>query len=238
MMLLQSYFNHIVHVLAVSCGTSCLPSSHFNDICTAWNEAVCGIFHLPFTTHRFSLPYMIQSDHIRNYVTKGSTALFQDMTLSENEFIEFLSVNAHFCNSPFGLNRKFFTIYKKHWVKRREASVVYLVEQIIAYVKRIVQILIQATGLAQILYRGHTSRKKTRATQNFNMAAISKKAAIGYPEILLLPLTWQQMVANDNYDNECPKHSKCSNNVINTAQMFRSIQYGCQSPRWPPSPTM
>ena len=46
-----------------------------------------------------------------------------------------------------------------------------LVEQIIAYGRRIVQIMIQATDLAQILYRGHPSRKK-RATQNFNMAAI------------------------------------------------------------------
>ena len=36
----------------------------------------------------------------------------------------------------------------------------------------IVQIMIQATYLAQILYGGHYSRKKTRATQNFNMAAI------------------------------------------------------------------
>ena len=38
--------------------------------------------------------------------------------------------------------------------------------------ERIVQIMIQATDLAQILYGGHFSRKKTWASQNFNMAAI------------------------------------------------------------------
>ena len=32
--------------------------------------------------------------------------------------------------------------------------------------------MIQATDAAQILYGGHYSRKKTQATQNFNIAAI------------------------------------------------------------------
>ena len=35
-----------------------------------------------------------------------------------------------------------------------------LVEQIIAYVRRIVQIMLQATDLAKILYMGHPSRKQ------------------------------------------------------------------------------
>ena len=33
-----------------------LSSSYFNGICTAWNKAICRIFHLLFTTHRFVLP--------------------------------------------------------------------------------------------------------------------------------------------------------------------------------------
>ena len=37
---------------------------------------------------------------------------------------------------------------------------------------RIVQIMIQATDLAQILYGGHYSRKKRGPRKNFNMAAI------------------------------------------------------------------
>ena len=47
-----------------------------------------------------------------------------------------------------------------------------VVEQIIAYVRRIVQIMIEATDWVQMLYRGVTFQEKTRATQNFNMAAI------------------------------------------------------------------
>ena len=34
-----------------------------------------------------------------------------------------------------------------------------IVEQIIAYVRRIVQIMIEATDMVQMLYRGHPSRK-------------------------------------------------------------------------------
>ena len=107
------------------------------------------------------------------------------MTLTENEFIEFLSVNAHFCNSPFGLNRKFFTIYKKALSEGGKASVVYLVEQIIAYVKRIVQIMIQLWHKYSI---GVTLQEKNAGHAKWQYGAISKKAAIGYPEILLLPL--------------------------------------------------
>ena len=35
------------------------------------------------------------------------------MMLSDNEVIKFLSVNAYFCNSPIGLNRKFFNMCQK-----------------------------------------------------------------------------------------------------------------------------
>ena len=94
-----------------------LSSSSFNDICTAWNKAVRRIFHLPFTTHRFLLPCVTQSDHIRDNLIKRSTTLFQNMMLSDNEVIKFLSVNAYFCNSPIGLNRKFFNMYHMYQKK-------------------------------------------------------------------------------------------------------------------------
>ena len=35
------------------------------------------------------------------------------MMLSDIEVIKLLSVNAYFCNSPVGLNRKFFNMYQK-----------------------------------------------------------------------------------------------------------------------------
>ena len=62
------------------------------------------------------------------------------------------------------INSKFGTVLYQDTYK--------IVEQINAYVRRISQIMIQATDLAQILNRGHPSRKKSRAAQNFNMAAI------------------------------------------------------------------
>ena len=115
-----------------------------------------------------------------------------------------------------------------------------LVEQIIAYDRRIVQIMIQATDLAQILYRGHPSRKKRGPRKISIWPPFSKMAAMGYPEILFFAWNGQQMLEKDNYENRflCFKHSKSSNSVINTDQMFRSFQYGCQYPRWPPSPIM
>ena len=103
-----------------------LSRPSFNDKCTAWNKAARRIFHLPFSTHRFLRPCVTQSEHIRDNLIKISTTLLQNMMFSDNEVIKFLSVNAYFCNSPVGLNRKFFNVYqKRHWVKRRKASVVY-----------------------------------------------------------------------------------------------------------------
>ena len=64
-----------------------LSSSSFNDICTVWNKTVRRIFHLPFTTHRFLLPCVTRSDHIRDNLIKRSTTLFQNMMLSDNEVV-------------------------------------------------------------------------------------------------------------------------------------------------------
>ena len=77
-----------------------------------------------------------------------------------------------------------------------------LVEQIIAYVRRIVQIMIQATDLVQILYRGHSSRKKRGPCKIPIWPPFSKMAAMGYHEILFFALKGQQMVEKNNYDNE------------------------------------
>ena len=63
-----------------------------------------------------------------------------------------------------------------------------LVEQIIAYVRRIIQIMIQATDLAQILYRGHLSRKKRGPRKISIWPPFSEMTAIGYPEILFFAL--------------------------------------------------
>ena len=110
-----------------------------------------------------------------------------------------------------------------------------LVEQIIAYVRRIVQMVIQATDLVQILYRGHPLRKKRGPRKISIWPPFSNMAVKGYPEILFFALKGQQMVEKDNDNIKlCFKQRKCSTNVINTVQMFTFFQYGCQYPRWPP----
>ena len=78
--------------------------------------------------------------------------------------------------------------------------------------------------------QGSPYRKKTRATQNVNMAAIFqdgrhrlswntifclKRAADGRKRLFCLHILYS-------------KHSKCSIDVINTMQMFRFFQYGRQ----------
>ena len=42
------------------------------------------------------------------------------MMLSDNEVITFLSVNAYFCNSHVGLNRKFFNVSQKKALSEEE----------------------------------------------------------------------------------------------------------------------
>ena len=81
-----------------------------------------------------------------------------------------------------------------------DVLVLELVEQIIAYGRRIVQIMIQATDLAQILYRGHPSRKKRGPRKISIWPPFSKMAAMGYPEIVFFALNGQ-MVGKDNYEN-------------------------------------
>ena len=83
---------------------------------------------------------------------------------------------------------------------------------------------------------GSLFKKITRATQNFNMAAIFQDGCQGVSWNVIFALKmavngqkrllWQHSV--------CFDHVKCTINVINTIQMFRLFQYGRQFPRWPP----
>ena len=62
--------------------------------------------------------------------------------------------------------------------------------------------MIQATDLAQILYRGHPSRKKRGPRKISMWPPFSNMAAMGYTEIPFFALKGQQMVEKDNYDNK------------------------------------
>ena len=75
-------------------------------------------------------------------------------------------------------------------------------EQIIAFIRRIVQILIQATNLTQILYGGQPSRQKRGPRKISIWPPFSKMATKGYPEILFIVLKGQQMLEKDNYENK------------------------------------
>ena len=102
-----------------------LSSASFNDICTAWNKVVRRIFHLPFTTHRFLLPCVTQSEHIRANLIKRSTTVFQNMMLSDDEVINFcLSMHISVTHPLVKIGNSLMCIRKGHWVKRRKASMV------------------------------------------------------------------------------------------------------------------
>ena len=80
-------------------------------------------------------------------------------------------------------------------------------------------------------------KKKTRASQNFNMDAIFQEGrhGVSWNVIFCLEmavngqerLLWQQSVWFE--------HAKCTVDFVNTIKMFRLFQYGRQFPRWPPS---
>ena len=74
-----------------------------------------------------------------------------------------------------------------------------LVEQITAYLRTIVQIMIQASDLAQILYRGHLAGNKRGPRKISIWRPFSKMAAMVYREILLFALkmaadSWNRII--------------------------------------------
>ena len=75
-----------------------------------------------------------------------------------------------------------------------------LVVQIIAYVRRIVQIMIQATDLAQVLYRGLSSRKNAGHAKFQYGHHFPRWPPRAIPNSILFVLKWQQMVEKGNYD--------------------------------------
>ena len=84
-----------------------LSSSSFEFICTAWNKAVRRIFHLPYNTHRYLLPFIVQTSHIRYQLVERFRTFFATCMSSENLLINLLALNAHFCNSPMSMNRRY-----------------------------------------------------------------------------------------------------------------------------------
>ena len=106
-----------------------LSSSSFEFICTAWNKAVRRIFHLPYNTHRYLLSSIVQTSHIRYQLVERFRTFFASCMSSENILITLLALNAHFCNSPMSMNRRYadkLLVEKKMiWLRRKAAMQLY-----------------------------------------------------------------------------------------------------------------
>ena len=82
-------------------------SKSFDDICTTWQKAVRRIFNLPYRTHRYLLPYVVECEHIRDNLINRFKNVFDSFMSSSNAIVQLLAFNAVSNNTPKGLNRKF-----------------------------------------------------------------------------------------------------------------------------------
>ena len=87
-----------------------LYSNYINDIYVAWQKAIRRIFNLPYNTHRYLLPFVAGSSHIRVNLVNRFNNFFKALMSSDNKIIEILVNNCHFSNAPLGLNRKSMNI--------------------------------------------------------------------------------------------------------------------------------
>ena len=106
------------------------------------------------------------------------------------------SITGNYSN-PYFIKKVHWQKHPRNWNECRSNTLIILYP----YGRRIVQIMIQATDLAQILYRGHPLRKKRGPRKISIWPPFSKMAAMGYPEILYFALNGQQMAERDNYEN-------------------------------------
>ena len=83
-----------------------LSSNYIEDIYVAWQKAIRRIFNLPCNTHRYLLPFIAGSLHIRVNLVNRFNNFFNALMYSDNKIIELLVYNCHFSNTPLGLNRK------------------------------------------------------------------------------------------------------------------------------------
>ena len=101
-----------------------LSSSSFEFIFTAWNKAARKIFPLPYNTHRCLPPFIVQSSHMRNQLVERFRTFFATCMSSENLLINLLALNAHFCNPPMSMNRKYADklLVEKNYLTEEESS--------------------------------------------------------------------------------------------------------------------
>ena len=94
-----------------------LSSIWFDAVCVAWNKAVRRIFHLPYNTHRFLLPYVVDGNPIRDQLLKRCVTFYESCDESKNSIIQLLVSNANFENTPMGINMRYIAMHSKCKVK-------------------------------------------------------------------------------------------------------------------------
>ena len=102
---------------------------------------------------------------------------------------------------------------------------------------RVVQIMIQVTYLAQIIYGGSPFMTKNAGHAKFQYG---RHFPGGHHEVSWNVIFCLEMVVNGQkrllwQQSVFFAHAKCTVNVMNIIQMFRLFQCGRQFPRWPPS---
>ena len=88
-----------------------LSSNYIEDIYVAWQKAIRRIFNLQYNTHRYLLPFVAGSSHIRVNLVNRYNNFFNALMSSDNKIIELLVYNCHFSNTPLGLDTKFMNMY-------------------------------------------------------------------------------------------------------------------------------
>ena len=85
--------------------------NYIEDNYVARQKAIRCISNLPYNTHRYLLPFVAGSSHIRVNLVKRFHNFFNALMSSDNKIIELLVYNCHFSKTPQGLNRKLMNMY-------------------------------------------------------------------------------------------------------------------------------
>ena len=91
---------------------------HLVWCCLCCLEQSCtSHFHLPYNTHRFLLPYVVDGNPIRDQLLKRCVTFYESCDESKNSIIQLLVFNANFENTPMGINMRYIAMHSKCKVK-------------------------------------------------------------------------------------------------------------------------
>ena len=94
-----------------------LSSTWFDAIWVAWNKAARRIFQLPYNTHRFLLPYVVDGNPIQDQLLKRCVKFYESCDESQDSIIQLLVSDADFEDTPIGINMRYNAMHSKSKVK-------------------------------------------------------------------------------------------------------------------------